>query len=392
MGSLDDLKILDFSTLLPGPYATLMLADMGAEVLKISSASRPDIVLDYPPFIGDTGVSASQAWLGRNKKTMFLNLKTGEGKAVVKELVKEYDIVLEQFRPGVMEKLGLGYEDLKAVNPKLIYCSLTGYGQTGPLRDAAGHDINYMSRSGIISQAGRRESGPSLMNFQIADIAVGSMNSVIGILAAVNYRKNTGKGQYIDVAMMDGCVPFNSLDGAGFLVSGKEPKREGERLNGGCIYDFYETKDGEYLSVGSLEPQFWSRFCTAIGREDLIEGTVYPPNIDEVKAEIRGILKTKTRDEWVEVFSHYDACVQPVLNLKEALLDDEQVKEREMVVDVKLPLHEDVSVKQLATAVKLSECPCEYKFAGYPTGYHTKEVIEQLGMDYAELKAKGVFD
>lgn len=392
MGSLDDLKILDFSTLLPGPYATLMLADMGAEVLKISSASRPDIVLDYPPFIGDTGVSASQAWLGRNKKTMFLNLKTGEGKAVVKELVKEYDIVLEQFRPGVMEKLGLGYEDLKAVYPKLIYCSLTGYGQTGPLRDAAGHDINYMSRSGIISQAGRRESGPSLMNFQIADIAVGSMNSVIGILAAVNYRKNTGKGQYIDVAMMDGCVPFNSLDGAGFLVSGKEPKREGERLNGGCIYDFYETKDGEYLSVGSLEPQFWSRFCTAIGREDLIEGTVYPPNIDEVKAEIRGILKTKTRDEWVEVFSHYDACVQPVLNLKEALLEDEQVKEREMVVDVKLPLHEDVSVKQLATAVKLSECPCEYKFAGYPTGYHTKEVIEQLGMDYAELKAKGVFD
>lgn len=392
MGSLDDLKILDFSTLLPGPYATLMLADMGAEVLKISSASRPDIVLDYPPFIGDTGVSASQAWLGRNKKTMFLNLKTGEGKAVVKELVKEYDIVLEQFRPGVMEKLGLGYENLKAVNPKLIYCSLTGYGQTGPLRDAAGHDINYMSRSGIISQAGRRESGPSLMNFQIADIAVGSMNSVIGILAAVNYRKNTGKGQYIDVAMMDGCVPFNSLDGAGFLVSGKEPKREGERLNGGCIYDFYETKDGEYLSVGSLEPQFWSRFCTAIGREDLIEGTVYPPNIDEVKAEIRGILKKKTRDEWVEVFSHYDACVQPVLNLKEALLEDEQVKEREMVVDVKLPLHEDVSVKQLATAVKLSECPCEYKFAGYPAGYHTKEVIEQLGMDYAELKAKGVFD
>ena len=392
MGSLDDLKILDFSTLLPGPYATLMLADMGAEVLKISSASRPDIVLDYPPFIGDTGVSASQAWLGRNKKTMFLNLKTGEGKAVVKELVKEYDIVLEQFRPGVMEKLGLGYEDLKAVNPKLIYCSLTGYGQTGPLRDAAGHDINYMSRSGIISQAGRRESGPSLMNFQIADIAVGSMNSVIGILAAVNYRKNTGKGQYIDVAMMDGCVPFNSLDGAGFLVSGKDPKREGERLNGGCIFGFFETKDGEYLSVGSLEPQFWSRFCTAIGREDLIEGTVYPPNIDEVKAEIRGILKTKTRDEWVEVFSHYDACVQPVLNLKEALLEDEQVKEREMVVDVKLPLHEDVSVKQLATAVKLSECPCEYKFAGYPTGYHTKEVIEQLGMDYAELKAKGVFD
>ena len=264
MGSLDGLKVLDFSTLLPGPYATLMLADMGAEVLKVSSASKPDIVLDYPPFIGDTGISACQAWLGRNKKTMFLNLKTEEGKAIVKELVKEYDIVLEQFRPGVMDKLGLGYEDLKAVNPGVIYCSLTGYGNSGPLKMAAGHDINYMSRSGIISHAGRKEGGPSLMNFQIADIAVGSLNSVIGILAAVNYRRNTGKGQFIDVAMMDGCVPFNSLDGAGFLVSGEEPKREGERLNGGSMYDYYETKDGQYMSVGSLEPKFWKDFCMAI--------------------------------------------------------------------------------------------------------------------------------
>lgn len=391
MGSLDGLKILDFSTLLPGPFASLMLADMGAEVLKISSGSRPDIVLDYPPFIGDTGVSACQAWLGRNKRTMFLNLKTPEAVEIVKELVKDYDIVLEQFRPGVMDKLGLGYEALKAVNPRLIYCSLTGYGQTGPLRDAAGHDINYISLSGIVSHAGRAEGGPSLMNFQIADIAVGSMGSVIGILAAVNYRNNTGRGQYVDVAMMDGCIPFNSLDGAGFLVSGNQPKREGERLNGGCVYDFYETKDGEYMSVGSLEPQFWASFCRAIGREDLIEGTVWPENVAEVKAQIRGIFKTKTRDEWVEQFSHYDACVQPVLNLKESLLENEQVKAREMVVDVDLPLHEGVKVKQLGTAVKLSECPCEYKHAGYPVGYHTKEVIDSLGLDYKALEAKGVF-
>ncbi|MBR4089826.1 MAG: CoA transferase, partial [Mogibacterium sp.] len=156
MGALKDLKVLDFSTLLPGPFASLMLADMGAEVLKISSASKPDIVTDYPPFIEGTDISACQAWLGRNKKSMFLNLKTEEGVAIVKELVKEYDIVLEQFRPGVMDKLGIGYEDLKAVNPSVIYCSLTGYGQTGPLRDAAGHDINYMARSGIISHAGRK--------------------------------------------------------------------------------------------------------------------------------------------------------------------------------------------------------------------------------------------
>ncbi len=391
MGALDGLKILDFSTLLPGPYATLILADMGAEVLKIGSAGKTDIVADYPPFIGSTDISASQAWLGRNKKTMFLNLKTEEGKAIVKELVREYDIVMEQFRPGVMERLGLGYEDLKAVNPAVIYCSLTGYGQTGPLRDAAGHDINYMARSGIISHAGRIEEGPSLMNFQIADIAVGSLNSVIGILAAVNYRRNTGRGQYIDVAMMDGCVPFNSIDGAAFLVSGRQPLREGERLNGGCIYDFYKTKDGGYMSVGSLEPKFWKQFCTAISREDLINGGVWPENTAEVKAEIRGIFKTKTRDEWVEVFSHYDACVQPVLDLEEALINDEQIKARNMVVDVKLPTHDEITVKQLATSVKLSECPCEYKFAGYPAGYHTKEIINKLGLDYDKLEKKGVF-
>lgn len=391
MGALDGLKILDFSTLLPGPYATLILADMGAEVLKIGSAGKPDIVADYPPFIEGTDISASQAWLGRNKKTMFLNLKTGEGREIVKELVKEYDIVMEQFRPGVMDRLGLGYDDLKAVNPAVIYCSLTGYGQTGPLRDAAGHDINYMARSGMISHAGRAEEGPSLMNFQIADIAVGSLNSVIGILAAVNYRRNTGRGQYIDVAMMDGCIPFNSIDGAAFLVSGRQPLREGERLNGGCIYDFYKTKDGGYMSVGSLEPKFWKQFCTAISREDLIDGSIWPENIAEVKAELRGIFMTKTRDEWVDVFSHYDACVQSVLDLEEALIKDEQIKAREMVVDVKLPTCENITVKQLATSVKLSECPCEYKFAGYPAGYHTREIIKKLGLDYEELEKKGVF-
>jgi len=391
MSALKDLKILDFSTLLPGPYASLMLADMGAEVLKISSASKPDIVTDYPPFVEDTGISACQAWLGRNKKSMFLNLKTEEGKNIVKELVKEYDIVLEQFRPGVMDKLGLGYEDLKEVNPAVIYCSLTGYGQTGPLRNAAGHDINYMARSGIISHAGREEEGPSLMNFQIADIAVGSLNSVIGILAAVNHRRNTGDGQFIDVAMMDGCVPFNSIDGASFLVSGKQPKREGERLNGGCIYDFYETKDGKYMSVGSLEPQFWRNFCMAIGREDLIEGTVWPENVNEVKAQIRGIFKTKTREEWEVIFAEYDACVQPVLDLKEALIEDEQIKARQMVVEVEMPLHEGVKVKQLATSIKLSKCPCRYETAGYPAGYHTKEIIEAMGLDFSELEAKDVF-
>ena len=392
MGSLNGLKILDFSTLLPGPYASLMLADLGAEVLRISSASKYDLVQDYGSRIEGTDISACQAWLGRNKKTMFLNLKTPQAKQIVRRLIMEYDIILEQFRPGVMQKLGLGFEELREINPRLIYCSLTGYGQTGPLRDAAGHDINYMSRSGIISHAGRTAEGPSLMNFQVADIAAGSLHSVIGILAAVYHRERTGQGQYVDVAMLDGCIPFNSLDGAEFLVSGRQPAREGELLNGGCMYDYYETSDGGYMSVGSLEPKFWENFCRTLGRDDLIEGSVWPENAPAVKEQIRAIFRTKTRDEWTRIFADADACVQPVMNLQEALLEDEQTRARDMVVEVGLPLHDTVKVKQMATAIKLSETPCEYRFAGFPLGYHTREIIDSLGMDYEALASRGVFD
>ncbi|MFV0517037.1 MAG: CaiB/BaiF CoA transferase family protein [Aminipila sp.] len=394
MGALDGLKILDFSTLLPGPFATLMLADMGAEVLKISSKSKADIVIDYPPFVADTGVSVNQAWLGRNKKTMSLNLKEPKAIEIVKKLVLEYDIIMEQFRPGIMDKLGLGYEALKAVNPNIIYCSLTGYGQTGPLRNTAGHDINYLARSGNMAQAGRKSTGPVLTNMQIADVAVGSMNSVIGILAAVNYRHSTGKGQYVDISMYDGLIPFNSMDGAAFLATGREPKREGERLNGGCIYDFYETKDGRHLSVGCLEPQFWENFCLCIGKPEYIKETVWPEKIEYIKDDIIDIIKSKTLDQWIDIFKGKDVCVEPVLSMKEALIEDEHIKSREMVVDVEMPLNNGGKVKQLATAIKLSECPPQYKHGGYPIGFHTKEILIQIGFSHEEIdcmKQQGIF-
>lgn len=338
-------------------------------------------------------MSANQAWLGRNKKNMFLNLKDPEGVKIVKKLIMEYDIVLEQFRPGVMDRLGLGYEELSAINPRLIYCSLTGYGQTGPLKDKAGHDINYLARSGNMSYSGRKSTGPVLTNMQIADIAVGSLNSVVGILAAVNYRNFSGKGQFVDVAMYDGLIPFNAMDGTAFLADGKAPEREGQRLNGGCIYDFYETKDGEYLSVGCLEPKFWKEFCLCIERPEYIEKTVWPEDIDVVKEDISEILKSKTRDEWVEVFDGKDVCVEPVLSMKEALLEDAHVKERNMVVDVKVPLGDKKTIKQLGCSVKLSECPVNYEYSGYPLGYHTAEILTELGYDEKELekmKAQGV--
>lgn len=393
MGALEGLKVLDFTTLLPGPYATMMLADLGAEVLKITSRSKPDIVRDFPPFIEGLEaqacgrISANEAWLGRNKKSMFLNLKMPEAVKIVKQLVLEYDIVIEQFRPGVMDRLGIGYEDLKEVNPAIIYCALTGYGQTGPLKHKAGHDINYLARSGNMAHAGRKETGPVLTDIQIADVAVGSMNSMVGILAAVHHRHNTGEGQFVDVAMLDGLIPFNAMEGASFLVNDIEPERENQRLNGGCLYDFYETKDGQYLSVGSLEPQFFQRFCMGIGCPDLIEGTVLPDHVQVVKDRICKVIKEKTRQEWITIFQDLDACVEPVLSLEESLIQDEQIQYREMVVDVSIPLSNGRKVTQLGNPIKLSKCPVEYKHAAYPVGFHTEEILRKLGYTKEELES-----
>lgn len=391
MKALENIKVLDFTTLLPGPYATLMLADLGADVLKVSSGSKPDIVLQYEPFIEGTEIAANEVWLGRNKRNIFLNLKHPKALDVVRRLVKSYDVVVEQFRPGVMERLGLGYETLKKENPSLIYCSLTGYGQTGPMANAAGHDCNYMARSGNLAMAGYRDAGPAPINIQIADICSGSSNVVISILAAVNYRHMTGKGQYIDVSMMDGLVPLTGMDGIRYLTTGEESGRESRRLNGGSLYGYYETGDGEYLSVGSLEPKFWAGFCTGIDCPDLIEGGAEPKDFEAARERVRKIIKGKTRAEWMDIFNKLDCCVEPVMSLREALDLDEQIRARELVVEVDVPCSGGRKVRQLGSPFKLSECPVTYEKGGYPLGYHTKEVMEELGVDYDELEADGAF-
>ena len=384
MGALDGLKILDFSTLLPGPYATMMLADLGAEVLKVSGKDKYDLVVHWPPMLEGTDTTAAAAWLGRNKKTIFLNLKKASAVEAVKKLILEYDIVLEQFRPGVMAKLGLDYETLHKINPRLIYCSLTGYGQTGPLKQRAGHDINYLSRSGVMASAGRKATGPVLTNMQIADMAVGSMNTVVSILAAVHHRDRTGEGQYLDVSMMDGMVAFNSMDGACYLGGAAAPQREGQMLNGGGIYDFYETADGEYMSVGSLEPKFFAQLCQALGCPEWADGKVLKEDTALVKETFRDRFKQKTQAEWTKIFAGYDACVEPVLSLEEAA-EDEHINARGLVPEVPLPQAPGKTVRQLGCPIKLSACPAEYRHAGYPEGWHTEEVLSALGYTKEEI-------
>jgi crotonobetainyl-CoA:carnitine CoA-transferase CaiB-like acyl-CoA transferase len=382
-GPLKGLKILDFTTLLPGPFATMTLADLGADVLQVLSGSRPDLTAFWPPFIPGTKISAASAALGRGKRSITLNLKDGRAAAIVRRLIADHDIVIEQFRPGVMARLGLDYETLRQDNPALIYCSLTGYGQTGPMKDRAGHDINYLSRAGVMAYSGRKETGPVLTGMQIADVASGSSNALIGILAAVIHRKNTGEGQHIDVSMTDGVVAFNTFAAMALLADGKEAGREEELLNGGSLYDFYETGDRKYIAFGGLEPQFFSAFCNTIGRPDLIAGGVAPADIPVVKEEVRAIIKTKTRDAWRDLFEKTDACVEPVLSLEEAL-NDPHTRARGMVIEAYLP--DGKKIRQVGHPIHYSATPPEYGMTGFAAGTHTKETLLSLGYPEEEIE------
>lgn len=319
---LQGLKILDFSTLLPGPFATLMLVDLGAEVLHVTKE-------------GESSPLVNEDYLQRSKKSIAVNLKDEAIKEKIKELVKEYDIVVEQFRPGVMERLGLGYEALKNINPKVIYCSITGYGQTGHYKHRGGHDINYVSMAGIQGYSGSQTEGPANLGVQIADIAGGSLHAVIGILAAVYLREKTGEGQHLDISMTDCVLTMNALSAPNYLVHGKALEREKMMLNGGTFYGFYETRDGRHFSVGSLEPKFRKALCEAIGRPDLLNIAMQmKPETDlQLKEELKVIFKERTFEEWKKIFEKADACVEPVLTFEEAA-SHPLFQERKMFVEV----------------------------------------------------------
>lgn len=385
-GPLASLKVLDFSTLLPGPFASLMLADMGAEVLRIESPTRMDLLRVLPPH--DQGTSASHAYLNRNKRSLALDLKQAEALEIVRALVEDYDIVLEQFRPGVMERLGLGYAALKAINPRLIYVSITGYGQTGPYKDRAGHDINYLALAGIASHTGRQDSGPLPLGVQLADVGGGSLHAVVGLLAAVIARQHSGVGQYLDVSMTDCSFSLNAMAGAGYLACGVEPGWETHVLNGGSFYDYYRSRDGRWMSVGSLEPAFMQQMCAALGRPELAAQGL-SPQPEQQKALKRALqveFEKRSFDELCELFAGVDACVEPVLRLSEAV-EHPQLKARELVSQV--PRGDGSAQAQIACPLKFSEGLPEPRHIGAAVGAHTDEVLAELGIDaqrIAELR------
>ncbi len=383
-GPLSSLKVLDFSTLLPGPFASMYLADLGAEVVRVEGPQRPDPIRNSPPF--DEGASVWHSLLGRSKRSIAIDLKNPKASEIIKRLVQDYDIVLEQFRPGVMDRLGIGYEALLAANPSVIYCALTGYGQTGPLRERAGHDINYLSLAGVANALGSKTNGPVPLSVQVADVGAGSLTLLVGLLAAVIHRSTTGQGQFVDVSMHAGSVSWNSIPAMAALVTGIDPGREESLLNGGTYYNFYKTSDGRYMSVGSLEPKFWRVLCDALDRDDLYElgMSSKPEDQSIVKDALRREFATATRDEWTARFAEVDACVEPVLTASEAL-QHPQAGARGMLVDV--PAADGSMQSQISNPIVFSETEAEYKHVGAAFGEHTDQVLREAGYSNEDIRA-----
>ncbi len=366
-GALDGLNVLDFSTLLPGPFATMYLADLGAKVIHIESPTRPDLIRLFPPYAH--GQATSHSYLNRNKQSIALDLKDPSNITLIKQKISDFDIVIEQFRPGVMQRLGLDYATLSAINPRLIYCSITGYGQTGDYKDRAGHDLNFVALSGIAGHCGRAESGPPPMGIQIADVAGGSLHALVGILAAVVERQRSGLGQYIDISMTDCVARLNTMAAAANLAAQTPQHREQQQLNGAGFYDYYVTQDGRYLSIASLEPQFLSGLAEVLGLPVLLEKADSTAMEDRqtVKQAIQTVIQQKPLAEWQAIFQARDLCVEPVLNLDEAL-NSPLAQQRGWVVEVPIAAGSHETEPQLACPIKFSRSQADYQFIGQRLG------------------------
>jgi crotonobetainyl-CoA:carnitine CoA-transferase CaiB-like acyl-CoA transferase len=375
--------MLDLSRLLPGPYCSLLLADLGMEVLKIEDLETGDYMRKAGPVRKQD--SAYFIAVNRNKKSMTLNLKVKEGKEIFLKLIETYDTILESFRPGVMDRLGIGYEELKERNPRVILCSLSGYGQDGPYRERSGHDINYVSLGGVLDLIGAKDDPPVIPGVQMADLGAGGMMSAIAILAAIVHREKRGEGQHLDVAMLDGMISWLSIHAAKYFMDKELPKRGDMVLSGRyACYHVYETKDGRYMSLGALEPRFWENFCETIGRSELVlkqylEGE---ERLHLIK-EIQKIFKTKTQKDWVDTFKNVDACCEPILNLEE-VFHHPHVLHRQMVKELEHPV--EGKTRQVGHPIKSSQYPFEIQRPSPRLGEHTMEVLKAIGYPEKEIQ------
>jgi alpha-methylacyl-CoA racemase len=385
---LEGVRVLDLSRLLPGPFCSLLLADFGAEVIKVEDTGMGDYVRWAPPFhegVEDSAKSAMFLALNRNKTSIRVDLKQEAGREVLLKLVAEADVVLESFRPGVLDRLGVGYERMRAVNPGIVYCAITGYGQDGPLRDRSGHDMNYLGLIGLLGLTGEADGPPVQAAGQIADIGGGALMAAFGILAALRERDRSGEGQLVDVSMTDGALSWLAMVASEYLSGDRAPRRGDIALGGKFVcYRPYAASDG-YVSLGALEPKFWANWCAGVGREDLVPHQFDAPGSDAHR-ETAAIFAGRTRAEWAAFATEHDCCLEPVLELDEALESD-LVAAREMVVELDQP-GAVAPVRTLGAPVKLSRTPADVnRLPGPSLGEHTDDLLRAAGYDDAQIAA-----
>ena len=370
-GALSGITVVDLSRLLPGPYCSMILADHGARVIAIESRQ----------FIAD-GLFFNT--LNRNKEHMSLNLKTEEGKQIFFRLIEKADVLLEGFRPGVVDRLGVDYKSVCEVNPRIIYCAITGYGQNGPYRDRVGHDVNYLSYAGVLNLMGESDRPPSIPGIQIADIAGGGMNAAIGILLALFARQKTGKGQYIDISMTDGMVAFLPIALHFQQLTGKDPQRADALLSHRyACYNTYETSDGRFLSIGAVENRFWKKLCEHFGVAAYAELQYDDNRRKEILDFMRTTFKRKTLDEWDAELAHLEICWGRVQTFPE-MLDDPLFKEREMILE--LAGKSGDTQPAIGVPVKLSATPGSVRSAAVDFGESTASILAELGYSEKEIE------
>jgi crotonobetainyl-CoA:carnitine CoA-transferase CaiB-like acyl-CoA transferase len=391
---LEGIRVLDLSRLLPGGFCSLLLADFGADVLKVEDTGMGDYIRwSVPQYDGphESARSALFLSLNRNKRSVRLDLKSEGGREALLRLVGEYDVVLESFRPGVLERLGVGYEAMRERNPGIVYCAISGYGQDGPKRDASGHDMNYLGLIGLLGLTGARGGEPVQAAGQIADLGGGGLMAAFGILAALRERDGdgrrpgSGEGQLVDVSMADGALSWLAMVAATYFADGNVPHRGELPLAGALIcYRPYECADG-WVSLGALEPKFWQAFCRGVGREELIAAQLEGPGSDAHR-EVQQIFRARTRAQWEQFAREHDCCLEPVLELDEALAS-ELVQAREMVVEIEQPGAAE-GIRQLGIPVKLGRTPGAHaRLPGPALGEHTEEVLLAAGYSAEELAA-----
>jgi alpha-methylacyl-CoA racemase len=386
---LSDVRVLDLTRLLPGGFCSLLLADLGAEVLKVEDTGMGDYIRWAPPYYGSEEQQAlgtrSSLYLSlnRGKRSVRLDLKSERGREALLRLIAEHDVVLDGFRPGVLDKLGVGYERMREANPRVVYCAITGYGQDGPYAQRAGHDMNYLGLVGLLGLTGAKDGPPVQSAGQIADLGGGALMAAFGVMAALHERERSGEGQMVDVSMADGALSWLAMVAGRYFCDGEVPRRGEQMLAGGIVcYLPYEASDG-WVTCGALEPKFWAAFCEGVERPDLVEKQFEAPG-SEAWEEVAAIFRSRTREEWKAFNDERDCCIEPVLDLDEAL-DSELVRSREMVVELEQP--ELGTVRQLGHPVKLSRTPADPTRPAPAFGEHTDEVLAEVGYSAEEIAA-----